>query len=184
MRNKLILEELNSTPGDLIYKGKNIRIYVDDDVIYASGDNYFKKWYFDDKDSAEKLFKAFKVTGSNKVEFRACLKAFGYESEEDLKNMDYDQFINQLTESEDEDDAYSIYEKDPRDVEKFLFKIQVLDAKDMANSDSYYLSDLPEEVIEGLIRSLQTHPSNDIRIMNPIAEERRRREEEEDDEDY
>ena len=46
MRNKLILEELNSTPGDLIYKGKNIRIYVDDAIIYASGDNYFKKWYF------------------------------------------------------------------------------------------------------------------------------------------
>ena len=144
MRDKLILEDTNNSFGDLIYKGKQIRIYVDGDIIYASGKDYFKKWYFDDKDSADKLFRAFKATGSNQVEFRACLKAFGYESEEDLKNMGYDQFVNQLTESQDEDDAYSIYEKDPRDVERFLFKIQVLDAKDMANSDSYYSTQATE----------------------------------------
>lgn len=160
MRNKLILED---TPieefGELIYKGKNVRIYSDDAIIYAIGDNYFKKWYYDDNDSADKLFKAFQQTNSSRNEFKKCLNAFGYVDDKEIEEADFTQFVDQLEEE------YEV-KTDPNDVRRFSFSIQILDTDDIDKSESYKLSDIPESVRKELAKKIINNPANKIYIMN------------------
>lgn len=160
MRNKLILEDTSVEEfGELVYKGKNIRIYNDGSILYAIGDNFFKKWYFDDNDSADKLFKAFKQTNSSRSEFKKCLNAFGYLNDDEIQEADFTQFVDQL------DEEYSP-KKDPADVKRFSFNIQILDTDDIDHSESYKLAELPEHIRHELVNKILKDPANKIYIVN------------------
>lgn len=167
MKTKLILEEndMNLDDSILVYKGSKVRIYTanDGEIIYAIGDNnLFRKWYFDDNSSAEKLFKVFQQSNSSRAEFIDCLKQFGYETTTDLVNADMMQFVDRLQESKPIVDE----EAEAKKVKRWVFNIQCLDRDNIDNSINFSLPDVPESVRQQLAKNILRWPSNRIYATN------------------